>query len=224
MPGSLPGLILREFIHGEAGFRAGALGHGGGVGRHQGTRPCPGADETQIFHRDGVLLQMAKTNRIAVGFLEQQETVWRLPDCNTAEGSNNPACILPPLNADLQPTALADRVSAVETWLSTVTGLKISLPMLKTVPAWAWLQSGLMNSLILISGALLATLAVALVFGALLGSRAKVVQWPMRMLLIALQSTPPVMALVIAATIANAVGHYSATSFDHCGDCGAWPD
>ena len=167
---------------------------------------------TQIFHRDGVLLQMAKTNRIAVGFLEQQETVWRRPDCNTAEGSNNPACILPPLNADLQPTALADRVSAVETWLSTVTGLKISLPMLKTVPAWAWLQSGLMNSLILISGALLATLAVALVFGALLGSRAKVVQWPMRMLLIALQSTPPVMALVIAATIANAVGHYSATS------------
>ena len=69
-----------------------------------------------------------------------------------------------------------------------------------------------MNSLILFAGALSATLAVALVFGALLGSRAKVVQWPMRMLLIALQSTPPVMALVIAATIANAVGHYSATS------------
>ena len=167
---------------------------------------------TQIFHRDGVLLQMAKANRIAVGFLEQQETVWRRPDCNTARGSNDPACILPPLNAELQPTAFADRVSAVETWLATAIGLKISLPMLETAAAWARLQSGIMNSLILVAGALSGTLAVALVFGALLGSRTKVVQWPMRMLLIALQSTPPVMALVIAATIADVVGHYSSTT------------
>jgi polar amino acid transport system substrate-binding protein len=167
---------------------------------------------TQIFHRDGVLLQMAKANRIAVGFLEQQETVWRGPDCNTDSGSNNPACILPPLNTELQPTAFADRVAAVETWFATAIGLKISLPMLETVAAWASLQSGIANSLILIAGALSATLAVALAFGALLGSRAKVVQWATRMLVTALQSTPPVMALVIAATIADAVGHYSSTT------------
>jgi len=166
---------------------------------------------SQIFHRDGVFLDTARANRVGTGFLERQRAVWHQPECNTAAGSTNPACVLPALSAALQPTGLADSVTAFEDWLASSTGIDLLLPMLKTVPAWSLFWSGVVNSLVLVIGTLAATLVLALVLGTALSSRFSLLRWGARGLTITLQSSPIVLTLVIAAAILHAMFTYSSS-------------
>ena len=160
---------------------------------------------SQVFHRDGLFIDIGRLHSIGLGFLVEQQQVWRRPACNTAEGSRDPACVLPPLNAALQPTTFAPEVTAVEDWVETRTGVDLQLPMLKTVPAWSLFKDGVVYSLILIAGALAATLGFALVLGAAMGSRTALLRWPARLVTMTLQSSPIVLTLVIAAAIAHAL-------------------
>lgn len=164
---------------------------------------------SQIFHRDGVFLEIARANRVGTGFLERQQAVWKQPQCNTDTGSTNTACVLPALNADLQPTPFVGRVVAFEKWVKARTGVELSLPMLKTMPAWSLFKDGIVNSLILVAGALAATLLFALVLGAVQSSRTILLRWPARAMTITLQSSPVVLTLVIAAAVAHALFPYS---------------
>jgi ABC-type amino acid transport system permease subunit len=164
---------------------------------------------SQIFHRDGLFLDIARFNRIGTGFLEEQQAVWRRAECNTETGSTNPACVLPPLNAELQPTLFAPVISAFEAWLESTADIELSLPMLETAPAWEMFKDGVVNSLILIAGALTATLAFAVLFGAAMGSRLAPVRWLARLVTVVLQSSPIVLTLVIAAAIVHAFFVYS---------------
>jgi polar amino acid transport system substrate-binding protein len=166
---------------------------------------------SQIFHRDGIFLAAARANHIGTGFLVQQQAVWARPECNTGTGSTNAACVSPPAEAQLQPTAFASEVSAFETWFAKLTGFDLLLPMLKTVPAWSLFLNGVVNSLVLIAGALGATLAFALLFGAAIAARSRLLRWSARGITIALQSSPILLTLVIAAAIIHALVPYSAT-------------
>jgi len=165
---------------------------------------------SQIFHRDGVFLEIARKHRIGTAFLEQQRRVWQRPDCNTAAASTGGACLLPALAASLQPTAFAGRVNAFEEWFEMRFGLDLALPMLKTAPALSLFLNGVVNSLILIAGALTATLGFAIAFGFALGSTWRLLRWPARLVTVTLQSSPIVLTLVIAAAFANAIVPYSA--------------
>src|SRR6185503_19230670 len=125
---------------------------------------------SQIYHRDGTFLQIALKHRIRTVFLEDQQRVWQRPDCNTAQGSTNTTCVLPPLNLELKPTSFAGSVNAFEDWIEKRFGVDITLPMLKTESAFSLFLNGMANSLILIAGALTATFVFAIVFGFSLGS------------------------------------------------------
>ena len=160
---------------------------------------------SQIFHRDGVFLEIARTNRVGTGFLERQQAIWQRPECNTDMGSRNGACILPALSTGLAPTAFAGRVAIFEDWVEARTGIDLQLPMLKTVPAWSLFKAGIVNSLILVAGALVATLLFAMVLGAAQSSRRFLLRWPARAGTIVLQSSPVVLTLVIAAALAQAI-------------------
>lgn len=164
---------------------------------------------SQIFHRDGVFLDIAKENQIGLGFLELQRAVWNRPECNTDTGATNPACVLPPLNAMLEPTPVAAEVAAVERWIAGRTGIEVQFPMFKTMPAWQLFKAGIVNSLILVAGALAATLLFAMTLGALQSSRSFLLRWPSRALTIVLQSSPVVLTLVISAAVALALFPYS---------------
>jgi ABC-type amino acid transport system permease subunit len=119
-------------------------------------------------------------------------------------------CLLPALDASLQPTAFAGRVNAFEEWFEMRFGLDLALPMLKTAPALSLFLNGVVNSLILIVGALTATLGFAIAFGFALGSEWRLLRWPARLVTVTLQSSPIVLTLVIAAAFANAIVPYSA--------------
>ena len=164
---------------------------------------------SQIFHRDGTFLAIARENRIGTAFLERQRAVWQRPDCDTAQGSTNSACVLPALNAALQPTPFAAAVNTFEDWTERRLGLDVTLPMLKTAPAFSLFLNGIANSLILIAGALVATLVFAIAFGFALGSDVRPVRWLARLVTVTLQSSPIVLTLVIAAAFAHALLPYS---------------
>ena len=165
---------------------------------------------SQILHRDGTFLGLARADRIRTGFLEEQEAVWRRPDCDTADGSANPRCVLPALDTALAPTPFAGQVAALEAWLFERTGVAVTFAMLKTQPAWALLKAGAVNSLVLVLGALSATLGFALLLGAMLGGPAPLLRLPARAVVAVMQSSPVVLTLVIAAAIAQAAFGYSA--------------
>ena len=164
---------------------------------------------SQIFHRDGLFLDIARKHRIGTSFLEQQQAVWQREACNADTGAADSACVLPPLNAELKPTPFANSVSAFESWFESWSDIDLSLPMLKTAPAWSMFKEGVLNSLILITGALAATLGFALLLGAALGARLALLRWPARLLTVTLQSSPIVLTLVIAAAIVHAFFAYS---------------
>jgi len=165
---------------------------------------------SQIFHRDGTFLEIARKNRIRTTFLERQQQVWQRPECNTADGSTNSACVLPALNLELKPTPFAGAVGSAEDWIEKRLGIDITLPMLKTAPAFSLFLNGVANSLILIVGALAATFAFAIVFGFTLGSEFPPLRWLAWLVTMTLQSSPIVLTLVIAATFAHALLPYSA--------------
>jgi len=164
---------------------------------------------SQIFHRDGVFLAAAHANRIGERFLRQQQVRWRRPECNTDTGSNDPGCVIPPSNATLQPTRFSAGVGAFEAWFGRLTGFPLQLPMLQTQPAWLLFLDGIVNSFILIVGVLVATLGFALLFGAAMASRWRLLRWTARGITIVLQSSPILLTLVIAAAIIRAFFTYS---------------
>jgi polar amino acid transport system substrate-binding protein len=165
---------------------------------------------SQIFHRDGVFLAAAEANHIGLTFLQQQQAVWSRPECNVDTGSANPACVLPPSNPDLAPTPFANSVTEFEAMVARLTGVELTLPMLKTAPAWSLFLNGVVNSLLLIAGALVATLAFALLFGAAMSARLRLLRWTARGITVALQSSPILLTLVIAASIIHVLLSYSA--------------
>jgi ABC-type amino acid transport system permease subunit len=167
---------------------------------------------SQVFHRDGVFLEIARANRVATGFLERQREVWRRPDCDTAAGGRDPACVLPALNTALEPTGFAPEVVAFERWVEERTGIALSLSMLKTVPAWSLFLAGVVNSLVLVAGALAATLLLAPPIGAALAARAWALRLPAQGLVLVMQSSPVVLTLVIAAAVAQAAFGYSSAT------------
>jgi ABC-type amino acid transport system permease subunit len=164
---------------------------------------------SQIYHRDGTFLKIAIKNRIRTVFLEEQQRVWQRPDCNTVDGSTNNACVLPALNLELKPTPFAASVAAFEDWVEKRLGIDITLPMLKTQSAYSLFLNGVVNSLILIAGALVATFAFSILFGFSLGSDFRPLRWLAWAVTVTLQSSPIVLTLVIAAAFAHALLPYS---------------
>ena len=165
---------------------------------------------SEIFHRDGVFLTLAEENAVPDTFLREQRAVWQRRDCDTARGFSNAACVLPPSRSDMAPTRFANAVTATENWCAAHLGLHVSLEIFKLRPAWDLVRVGLRNSVILILGTLVATFGFALLIGRALSARSALLRWPVRSLVMLLQSTPPVLSLVIAASAANAVFAFSA--------------
>jgi polar amino acid transport system substrate-binding protein len=89
---------------------------GMGVARDSGESLARALDlMSQIFHRDGIFLAAARAAHIGTGFLLQQQAVWARSECNTDTGSTDPRCVLPPADAELEPTPFAAEASAFET-------------------------------------------------------------------------------------------------------------
>jgi ABC-type amino acid transport system permease subunit len=165
---------------------------------------------SQIMHRDGEFLALARRHGIFTAFLEEQHDLWREPACAGPVAVSDPACVLPALVAKPPPTSFAPEVEAAVAWLNARLGIVLSLPMLTSEPAWRLFRMGVVNSLVLVLGALVATLVVALVIGAASAASSFLLRAPAWVVVVTLQSSPVVLTLVVAAAIAHALFAYSA--------------
>ncbi|MEM8728924.1 MAG: transporter substrate-binding domain-containing protein [Pseudomonadota bacterium] len=163
---------------------------------------------SQIMHREGLFLQIAESHGIFTAFLEDQQALWSSPAC---AGPDLSACLIPALDATPPPTAFVDDVERALAWSEEIFGVSPSLPMLMTQPAWQLFKGGVVISLVLVAGALAATLLFAFLLGALSGASF----WPARALawcvVVVVQSSPVLLLLVVVTAIAHAVFDYSST-------------
>jgi polar amino acid transport system substrate-binding protein len=75
--------------------------------------------------------------------------------------------------------------------------------------AWELFEAGIVNSLILVLGALAATLTFALITGAASAAPSRAVRMLAWLVVVTLQSSPIVLTLVVAAAVAQAIFTYS---------------
>lgn len=165
---------------------------------------------SRIMLRDGEFLTIARRNGVFASFLEEQKDQWRRPACGGIAASNDPACVLPALVAEPPPTSFAPEVERTLARLHDRLGIVLTLPILTSEPAWQLFQEGVVNSLLLVLGTLVATLVVALAVGAAASASSILLRGPAWVVVVTLQSSPVVLTLVIAASIAHALFAYSA--------------
>jgi ABC-type amino acid transport substrate-binding protein/ABC-type amino acid transport system permease subunit len=165
---------------------------------------------SQIMHRDGEYLAIAQRVGIFTTFLEEQQRLWRTPACATAAAVDDPRCVLPALEATPPPTSFAGQVEQAQAWMERHLGVAPSLPMLTSAPAWSLFKAGIVNSVILVFGALVATLVFALLTGAAAAARNRLFRALATLVVVTLQSSPVVLTLVVAAAVAHAMFTYSA--------------
>ncbi len=163
----------------------------------------------QILHREGIFIELAKPHRISTAFLEQARETWGKDTCNQSVGRLNRDCTLPALDDVLEPTTFGDSVKKLESWFSQYTGIGITLPFLTTMSAWGLFKTGVIYSCVLVIGSLVATLLIACLVGRALSSPLRILRWATRLLVVTVQSTPFVLALVIGLALATTVATYS---------------
>ena len=161
------------------------------------------------FHRDGVFIDLAARHGVPLAFLQQQQALWRTADCVRPDGAPAAACLAAPVESALPPTRFAPAVESAERWLADTLGLHVALPMLKTVPALSLFLTGLVNSLVMVTGALAATFGMTLAIAAALTARSPVLRLPVRLLTLLGQSSPIVLMMFVGYVVASAVVSYS---------------
>jgi ABC-type amino acid transport system permease subunit len=164
----------------------------------------------QDLHADGQLLRLARLHQVETTFLEAEETHWNTPVCRAATAITDPRCVNPPHDNQLAPTPFAPQVTRIENWLQDHADLQVTLAMLKTRVALKLFVEGVACSLALVAGAVGATLALGLAFGAGLGADRRWLRWPLRALLVTMQSTPLVLLMVFAGVLSSSLGASSA--------------
>ena len=157
------------------------------------------------MHADGSLERLAQQHGVASAFLEQQRAAWA-GDCSKSAQYAGGNCLLPPRDNQLQATLFAVDINALEARIMQASGLKVTLAMFKTRVALSLFMDGVVFSLLLVLGAVLATLGVAAGFGAVLSARSPLLRWPARFVLMVMQSTPLILLMILAGVLLSAFG------------------
>lgn len=161
------------------------------------------------WHAEGYFLALANHHGIAEGPLREEQARWQDPACLGADGAPRLECLAPPAVLLLLPSAIAPGVEVLERWLLDWLGLRVSLPMLKSQIALEVFLRGIVISLLLVAGALVATLGLALGFGAALCARHALPRLVMRALTGLLQCSPLVLLLFFGYAAVSVILPYS---------------
>ncbi|WP_420411347.1 transporter substrate-binding domain-containing protein [Roseibium sp.] len=151
------------------------------------------------MHADGLLLDLAQPHLIETEFLVRMQTLWQRDECLQTPSK----CYAAPLKAEITPSPFKAFVESAYAWAQEY------LAVFYSEVAWDLFINGIQVSLIAVAGALIVTLAMSLLFAVCLTSDKKVLKWPLAVLLAVFQSSPPILILVLVATMANSLFSYS---------------
>ena len=159
----------------------------------------------KTMHADGSLQRLAEQHWVASPFLVQQRAAWA-GDCAKSVAPAGGNCLLPPRDNQLQATLFAVNINALEARIMQASGLKVTLAMFKTRVSMSLFIDGVVFSLLLVAGAVLATLGAAAGFGAVLSANSPWLRWPARLVLMVMQSTPLILLMILAGVLLSALG------------------
>lgn len=158
------------------------------------------------FHMSGAFQALAKKYKVDSQFLDQQQGVWSGLNCSQITSLKDPVCVIAPRDNQLEPTSFAPRINDAEKFVQQKTGVNIVLAMLKTGVGLQLLFEGMVFSIVLVLGAVLATWAIGWVFARGLASQQPGLRWATRFLLWPLQSTPLILLMVLAGIVVSMTG------------------
>jgi len=161
------------------------------------------------MHGSGALVASAHANHVDDEFLRQQQRLWSGPDCLQADGTFLRTCLQDPVDVDEKPTAIAPAVTRFEAWLTRQTGWSVSFPMFKGEESLELFEAGIVNSIVLVAGAIAATLGIALLFQYGLRSRSTVVRSLTQAVVTVLQCSPVIMLLVLGYLVVTELLQFS---------------
>jgi len=118
------------------------------------------------LHRSKDLIQLASRYQIPTTFLRNQNEQWNKASCLTPVGRPDTSCLLNPFDDVERPTSFAGSVKSFEIAVDRMFGIKISLPMLTGHENYRLFVDGIVNTIILVVGSLMTTLAFAILFQA----------------------------------------------------------
>ncbi len=151
------------------------------------------------MHAEGMLLDLARPHLIETEYLVRMQTLWQRAECQQTPSK----CLAAPLKAEITPSPFKAFIESAYAWAQE------HLAVFYSEVAWDLFTNGIQVSLIAVVGALIATLVMSFLFGVCLTSDKKVLKWPLAVLLAVFQSSPPILILVLVATMANSLFSYS---------------
>lgn len=155
---------------------------------------------TQVLiemHRDGTFLRFAQDHGLPTAFLAAEKARWGSVECDLApEG-----CMTPPLDVQLEPSAVAGVADVIEATLAQAMGLELRLGFMESAVAWRLFLGGLGTSILAVIMSVVATVLISFGMAGLLISRFWVTRALAKVLLTVFLNVPVVLLLVIMSTL-----------------------
>jgi ABC-type amino acid transport substrate-binding protein/ABC-type amino acid transport system permease subunit len=159
------------------------------------------------LHQSGDLQKLAREHHLDIDFLSAKKVLLSQPTClinhRIAE-----KCLGTPAELSDTPTAIAPSVNVFEKWLNTHTGLSLKFPMLVGQSAARLFVVGIIASLLIVVGSIMATIGFAFLFFQLLRSRLLVIRMVTNIMVQFFQNSPIILLLVLGYLVITFITTY----------------
>jgi ABC-type amino acid transport system permease subunit len=159
------------------------------------------------LHQSGELQRLAREHQLDIGFLSAKKELVAQPSC-LDKNRLSEKCLGTAAELSDVPTAIAPSVNLFENWLNTHTGLPLKFPMLVGQSAARLFVVGIIASLLLVAGSIIATIGFAFLFFHLLKSRLMVIRVLANIVVQFFQNSPIILLLVLGYLVITFITTY----------------
>ena len=160
------------------------------------------------FYRSGVLAELLAQYPLPQSFITAQTAMWSQPACLTPAGDPAASCMLPSYSDVDVPTAFVPQVRRIEAMAKEQLGLTVSFPMLTGQVNFEMFLHGIVNTLILVVGAISVTLFFAVLFQAGLRRGSVLFGTIAKLLTAFFRSSPVILLMLLGYYLVSSVTTY----------------
>ena len=160
------------------------------------------------LHQSGTLEKLAQQHGVDIQFLADQHQLFTHSNC-LIQHQLNPACLGAPIDISDKPTPLAPLIHRFERWLNDHTRVSLLFPMFVGENAARLFVIGVLVSLLLVIGSIVATMGLALLFFRILRSKRLVVRLFGQIFIHFFQNSPILLLLMLGYLIVTYLTSYS---------------
>jgi len=160
------------------------------------------------MHRDGIFLRYALDHGLPTAFLIEESARWGSEAC----AGSPQDCLTPPLDVQLEPSAVAGIADLIENTLAQSLGLELRLGFMESEVAWRLFLGGLGTSILAVILSVVATVLLSFGVAALLVSQLGPIRILGQTLVTIFLNVPVVLVLVITSTLMIWAFSYSFTT------------